>query len=186
MAISQDLTGFGYRLRPVSVMDAELILDLRTHAELGRFLNPTINDLSIQRSWIEEQRQRDEDYYFAIEGAHTRVEGFISLYEIRDNAGEWGRWILREGSLAAPASVLLILEFAFEVLELDQIYSRTLSQNLPVVQLHDRWRYSGRKIRLESPGHLFVVHELHKRDWPIFREELEPAANRIFERGRRS
>ena len=96
--------------------------------------------MSDQERWIEAQRIRAGDYYFVIETLDGRWEGVVSLYGIEDASGEWGRWILRRGSLAAPASVLLVFHFGFDQLGLRRIYGRTLAGERPVRQLPRRLR----------------------------------------------
>ena len=177
---------FGHRLRPVERRDATRILELRTDPELGRFLNPTAGWVEDQERWVEAQQARAGDHYFVIETLGGRWEGVIGLYGIQDANGEWGRWILRRGSLAASASVLLLLRFGFDELGLRRIYCCTLAENLVVVSFHDSCRYTSRSDRIDTGGRACVEHSLVRSDWPAFRDALAPTAERVARRGARS
>jgi len=185
VAVEAGPEGFGHRLRPVERRDAADIFKLRTDPELGRFLNPTTGGVEDQERWIEAQRARAGDYYFVIETLGGRWEGVVSLYGIDDTSGEWGRWILRRGSLAAPASVLLLLRFGFDELGLERIYCRTFAENVVVVSFHDSCAYTNRCGYIDERGRVFVEHSLLLMGWPAFRDALAPTAERIARRGTR-
>lgn len=185
MAVEAGPVGFGHRLRPVERRDAADILLLRTDPEHGRWLNPTSGGVGDQEHWIEAQWARAGDYYFAIETLSGRWEGVVALYGVDDGSGEWGRWILRRGSLAAPASVLLLLSFGFDDLGLRRIYCRTLVGNLAVVGFHDACGYTRRSEGTYNDGRAFVEHSVLLPDWPAFRDTLAPMAERVARRGAR-
>lgn len=186
MAVEAGPEGFGYRLRPVERCDAANILKLRTDPSLGRFLNPTAGTVESQERWIQAQRARSGDYYFVIETLGGRWEGVVGLYGIDNLNGEWGRWVLRRGSLAASASVLLLFRFGFDSLGLRRICCRTLAQNVAVVSFHDSCGYTNQSERREACGQVFVEHALDLPDWPAFRDALAPMAERVARRGARS
>lgn len=185
MAVEAGPAGFGYRLRPVERRDASDILRLRTDPELGRFLNPTTGGVEDQERWIEGQRSRTGDHYFAIETLGNRWEGVIGLYGIKNESAEWGRWIIRRGSLAAVASVLLVMRFGFDNLGLRQIYCRTLADNTMGVSFQDSCAYTDRSEYIDPAGRVFVQHSLDLPSWPSFRDALAPVAERVARRGER-
>lgn len=131
--------GSAYRLRSVQVEDAEFIISTRLEdIERNKFISPISEDTSLQRKWIEAYLLKEDDYYFVIENRLTgNKEGLIGIYNILDNKAEWGRWVLKKGSLAALESVNLIFKFAFNKLNLDEIYSRTIIENIPVISFHN-------------------------------------------------
>jgi RimJ/RimL family protein N-acetyltransferase len=186
VAVKPGPEGFGHRLRPVQRQDAANILELRTDPELGRFLNPTPGGVEDQERWIEAQRARAGDYYFVIETLGGRWEGVVSLYGIEDTSGEWGRWILRRGSLAAPASVLLVFRFGFDELGLQRIYGRTLPQNVLSISFQNACAFTNRSEYIDAVGRVFVEQSLVRSDWPAFRDALIPTAERVARRSGRS
>lgn len=185
MSVKVGPEGFGYRLRPVDRTDAADVFRLRTDPQLGRFLNPTTGTVEDQEQWIETQRTRTGDYYFAVETLHGRWEGLVGLYGLEDASGEWGRWILRRGSLAAAASVLLVLRFGFDELGLERIYCRTMAHNVMGVSFQDSCGYTSRSEYIDPTGRKFVEHALVRSDWPSFRDTLSPMAERVARRSAR-
>ena len=134
------IEGFSFCLRPISNADASFVLDLRGSPELNRYLHVTSQSLSDQLGWFESYYERTGDYYFIIERNDTGVsEGVISIYDIDVNSlsGEWGRWIVKSGSLAAVESAWLMYRCAFEKLGLKSVYCRTVAANKQVVSFHD-------------------------------------------------
>lgn len=133
------ISGNSYRLRLITIDDAQTIIDIRLQdVERNRYIHKISNDLSEQVSWINAYLERDNDYYFVIENIFTEnAEGLISIYDIDNNKAEWGRWVIKKGSMASVESVYLILKVAFEKLGLEEVYSRTLEKNTTVVAFHD-------------------------------------------------
>src|ERR1700733_7831815 len=121
-----DLTveGFAFRLRPIGDRDASLVLELRGDAKRNRFLHPIPPRLDDQLAWLARYYERPGDYYFVVERRDSgAAEGVISIYDIDPlgESGEWGRWILKPGSLAAVESAWLIYRCAFEQLGLQRV-----------------------------------------------------------------
>lgn len=179
-----DIEGFGYRLRPISEEDAELVVSLRSDARLGRYLHPGAQDVESQLKWFEQYFERPGDYYFVIERLdRSTPDGVIAIYGVDSTlmTGEWGRWILRAGSPAAVESAYLIYSVAFDVLRLESIVCRTVAENQKVVSFHDS---CGLKMRRILPGHFVIAgrrldvveHRLARRDWPDIAAKLRVIA----------
>ncbi|MBL8600878.1 MAG: GNAT family N-acetyltransferase [Myxococcales bacterium] len=181
--------GPGYSLRPVTLDDAETLVALRARGERTRYLNAVSPDPEAQRDWLRRYFEREGDWYFAIVRNDTgATEGFVGLYDLSVGAGgreaEWGRWILREGSLAAAASALLVYRVAFSRLGLDALYCRTVADNAAVVSFHDR---CGCRLRRVLPGAITldgqpfdaVEHRFEAADLATLEASLSPLATRI-------
>jgi len=181
-----DLTvaGPAFRLRPIGDGDAALVLELRNNPQLNRFLHATSSSLAAQLAWLAQYYERPGDYYFVVERQQDGLpEGVISLYDIdaAGHAGEWGRWILRPGSLAAVESAWLIYRCAFEQLGLDEVYCRTVADNASVVSFHDS---CGIAQRTRLPGHFdldgrrvdAVEHRVSRAAWHDLTPRLEKLA----------
>lgn len=178
------LEGPGFRLRPVGDDDAQFILGLRTDPALGRFLHATSSSIGGQLAWMSRYYERPGDYYFVVEQRKSLdLEGVIAVYDLDSErrSAEWGRWILRHGSLAAVESALLIYRAAFDTLKLDETYSRTVADNQAVVSFHDSCGIESRKI---LPGHFDIAgkrvdaveHRLHKTQWAAVEQRLASLA----------
>ena len=185
------IDGSVYRLRPVTDGDAVQILELRSNPELNHFLHATSGIIDDQLAWLANYYQRADDYYFVIERrSDGRSEGVIALYNIdwSTKAGEWGRWIIRSGSLAAIESAYLIYCVAFERFGLESVYCRTVAGNVKVVSFHDSCGIVNRKILpnhfdLAGGKHDAVEHCVDCAFWLDLRLRLErlvvSAAQRI-------
>lgn len=132
------LEGYGYRLRPVRFSDAQFIIDTRhENEERNRYIHPTPLVLADQQDWLRRYMERDGDYYFVVEDRLDGTpQGLISFYDVEGDRAEWGRWVIREGSLAAAESVLLIYRIAFEQAGLKELFCRTVQDNVRVVSFH--------------------------------------------------
>lgn len=118
------MDGHAFRLRPVDVEDAGFILELRTDPDRNQYLHWVSNDLETQRQWLRDYFERPGDYYFLIENRETgQREGTAGIYNLDRIFAEWGRWIVRAGSLAALESACLIYRVGFEVLGLESIFT---------------------------------------------------------------
>lgn len=132
------IDGFGYRLRPVKLNDAQFIIDVRLEdAERNKFIHAISKDVAVQENWLQAYFERDGDYYFIIENRLTgQPEGLIGIYDVCDGKAEWGRWVVRKDSFAAVESVDLIYRVAFERVGLVELYCRTVQDNTEVVSFH--------------------------------------------------
>jgi RimJ/RimL family protein N-acetyltransferase len=140
--------GYSYSLYPVTTKDAPFIIEVRLEdMERNKFIHTISPDVSLQVEWIEKYYNTPDDYYFLVKNKSTgRKEGLISVYNINDGKGEWGRWVMKKDSLAAVESFYLLCRIAFEQLGLDEIYSRTLPENKKVVDFHDSVNAKRRKV----------------------------------------
>ncbi len=180
-----NIEGTAFRLRPVTEADAAAIVQLRSNPARTRFVHAISSRVEDQLTWMEQYFSHEGDYYFIVEsrtGGH--FEGTVAIYNVADGVGEWGRWVLRPGSLAAPESALLVYCVAFETLDLKEVYCRTVAQNEPVLSFHDRCGLSRRGL-LPKAFHLrdgpvdAIEHHLSAQQWPDTRDRLNPQVERV-------
>lgn len=151
--------GFAFRLRPVEIADAADIVTLRRDPDRSRFIHETAPSVGTQIRWLEDYFRRDGDYYWAVERlSDGRTEGFLGVYDVQGDHAEWGRWVLRPGSLAAAESAWLVHEAGFGELGLSSLISRTLTANQAVVSFHAR--YGAETVRT-LPGHARIGDVVH-------------------------
>lgn len=183
MRHSVSISGEAFRLRPIADSDAPFILSLRGDPVLSRFLHSTPADLERQREWLAQYYQRTGDWYFVIERVTDgQPEGLVSLYDLsaEGRTAEWGRWILRGGSLAAVESAWLIYRCAFERLDLIEVYCRTVAINEPVVSFHNSCGITRKSLlpeHFEINGHAVdaIEHRVSLAEWG----EMEPHLARL-------
>jgi RimJ/RimL family protein N-acetyltransferase len=186
---SLTIDGPAFRLRPVRISDAAFIAALRADPERGRYLHRSLGGAASQREWLETYFARTGDYYFLIENRGTGApEGTVGIYnaswsigdggQIRRDA-EWGRWILRRGSLAALESACLIYRAGFERLDLDSVYCRTIVENASALAFHDSFGMERGRV---LPGYLHGLDAIQCRltrpSWLALRDGLEAKAVR--------
>lgn len=133
------IDGFCYKLRPVQLSDAQFILNLRLEDSLrNQYIHEVPNDINIEIQWLQRYFEREGDYFFIIENKLSGLpEGTIAIYDAMDGRAEWGRWVIQKGSLAAVESVALIYKVAFSLMNLQELYCRTIHDNSTVISFHD-------------------------------------------------
>lgn len=166
-----ELEGYAYRLRPVQLTDAQFIVETRLEdAKRNKYINKISSDVKLQEAWLERYFEREGDYYFIVENIFTNQrEGLIGIYDVEGKKAEWGRWVIRKGSLAAIESMDLIYRIAFEKIGLDELFCRTLVENKKVVSLHNS---SGEHYRCTLNGYV----ELEGKQYDV----VEHYANKAF------
>lgn len=188
------VNGYSYRLVPVKLSDAQFIIDTRLEDEQkNQFVHKISNDIKAQENWLLDYFKRDNDYYFVVENLFTQEkEGLISIYNINNNKAEWGRWVLKRGSLAALESVALIYQAAFEILNLDEVYTRTIENNTQVVNFHKRINAKFRGVlenEFELEGQLYnAVEQYVDKEYyfSVIKEQLKQKTLSLFERNMRN
>ena len=183
------IEGYAFRLRPITNADAGMVVELRSNPELNRYLHASSNRVEDQLDWLASYYERAGDYYFVVERRYSgEFEGFVSIYDIDTTSlsGYWGRWVLRQGSLAAVESVWLIFRVAFELLKLNSVYSRTVVENEKVVSFHDSYSRGKAERRLlpqyfELGGRNFdgIEHRVNKTCWVAISPQLENLSKMI-------
>lgn len=187
MRHSITLTCVRYRLRPVTVEDAQFIISLRTDPQLSRFVHEISPRVEDQIEWLERYFERVGDYYFIVENAEScEPQGTIGLYnmESQSDTAEWGRWILKRGSMAALESVCLICEAAFSTLQLAGVCSRTLAENHAVISFHDSFGASQAAVleehfTIRGERKTAVEHRIYAIDWPTLRARHYSTISRL-------
>lgn len=185
--------GYAYKIRPVTLMDASFILEVRLEdKERNQYIHEIPNDQLMQEKWIEAYFTRKEDYYFVIENKITgEREGLIGIYDREGNKAEWGRWVIKQGSMGAVESVDLIYKAAFNRIGLEELFCRTVEENRSVVAFHESI-HQKTKGRLENffilNGRTYhAVEQYVDREYYYnqIQEELERKAYKIFVRNMR-
>jgi RimJ/RimL family protein N-acetyltransferase len=173
--------GFGVRLRPVRLADAEFIVWLRhlDHAK-GR-VGDSAADAVAQRAWLNAYFERPGDYYFIVETLGGIAVGAYGLYDLSGRSAESGRWIIRPGVPAAIPSAMVAFDVAFGVLGLSELRAKTVTTNQAVLSLNRKFGF--RQTRIEAASQSIggrLVDQAHflleGKDWPAVRERLAPLA----------
>jgi RimJ/RimL family protein N-acetyltransferase len=172
---------YGIRIRPVTLDDATFIHSLRRSPELSQYIGEVDAQLSVHQQWLAQYMQRDDDYYFCIELLTGQSVGTISIYNVRNGVGNWGRWMLSPLVPAAAASVWLIMHVAFDILGLSEVYSNTVIDNERVVSFHDscgfeRAGVERNGITIRGVSYDMIIHRVKRDNWPVIQGVLEKPA----------
>jgi RimJ/RimL family protein N-acetyltransferase len=137
------IQGKSVRLRFIDVSDAEFILNLRRDRDRACHLTPVPDDVSVQIEWIKKYKEREsqrQEFYFVIENLKGERFGAIRIYEYEGKSFKCGSWILRPDapSRFGLESVLLMYDFAFEVLDCTHTHFEVRKDNQPILRFHDR------------------------------------------------
>jgi RimJ/RimL family protein N-acetyltransferase len=119
-------------------------------------------------------RIKKKDFNFLIQSNDGKRIGTISIYKVDwgSKSAELGRWICSGSAPANLESLLLGFQFAFEELNLELVYCRTLMSNTRVVNLHKRLPYSERTI-LKSAREEYIQDTLQLGGWEEFSTYLQ-------------
>ena len=177
MIYPEKLEGQFIKLRSFLESDAEFILKLRLDCALNKYLNKVDNDLEKQILWIKEQQKRENDFYFIIERKSGLPIGTISLYNIKELEGEFGRWVSIGNTVENVESVLLLHDFGFYKMNLDLIYSETVKENEKVLNFHKR--FGANLLNEFREYNKFIVQKaiIKKENYEIIRENNQKIIN---------
>lgn len=133
--------GIKAKLIEVSEIDANDIITIRNNSVNNKFLSSS-REISEdeQKSWIQSNRKRKDNYYFKITNFTDSFFGTISIYNIKNGEGEFGRFISMNPLLAVEAEYL-IMKFGFEELSLNKIYCKTILENKSVWNQHYKFGF---------------------------------------------
>lgn len=133
--------GKSTQLTLVTEADAADIIALRNNPSINRFLSSTkpiaVED---QVAWLRKNPSGKESFYFMVRTQGGEAVGTISVYNIRNGAAEFGRYVCTK-PLQAVESERLLLRFVFEELRLNYLYCRTAESNESVWRQHLRFGF---------------------------------------------
>lgn len=135
MVYEGELKGKFVELKAATVDDAEFTLSIRQDPEMTKYLPPLNITLEQQRNWINNQRNKEGDYFFVVWSLKTGKRiGTISIYDINNGIGEGGRLALYGEVHEKVEAGILISNFEFNILKLDRVTAWVYYDNLPAKQ----------------------------------------------------
>lgn len=159
------IKGFATLLSEVTIVDSPRICELRN--QNNKYLSSTKQiTIAQQEQWIINNIKRNDSYYFkVIDLKDMNIVGTISLYDIKDGAAEFGRYICNK-TLQAVESELLMLKYGFEIIKLDRIYCRTMEDNKLVWNQHYKYGFKDLKLEYFEKKKVYLkVQELTKENY---------------------
>jgi UDP-4-amino-4,6-dideoxy-N-acetyl-beta-L-altrosamine N-acetyltransferase len=125
----------------VSELDAELIIALRNNPDINKYLSSSKPiSLTEQQAWIRNNAEKKDNIYFKITDSSEQFKGTVSLYNIKGNEGEFGRFICIN-SLNAIEAEYMTLKYAFEERKMKKLYSKSIEENKKAWNMHFRFGF---------------------------------------------
>lgn len=146
MVYKEIIEGKTISLRSTIIDDAAFIIDIRNDNEKSKYVHPVDNDIDAEIEWIREQRKREGDYFFTIiRNSDGALLGNVAVcnIDINTRCGELGRWVSYGTAVENLETIIAVHDFAFSVLGLEQLYTKTLSGNKSVVNFWKRFGGTG-------------------------------------------
>lgn len=169
------ICGRNFRLRPVSKEDSSFIVRLRNSPANNQYIHQGAATLEEQDSWTKKYLEKENDFYYVVEESRLGVpRGLISLYNFSKDgvSAEWGRWIIDSSPAAAYESVHLLLNHGFKSLQLREIYSTTVAENLTVIRFHRSLKeaketYKENYFEFSGGKYDAIEHRLFRDKWDL-------------------
>lgn len=175
------LEGYGCRMRPITLDDAEFMVYVRRQPHARGNIGDTSESIEKQKAWILNYFKKDDAYDWILTESETgRPVGVVALYNIRDGVAEPGRWVvLPDASFSIATTDLLLYRFAFEQLKLERLVFNVVSFNKKVLKFHRLFgavethvETNARSIN-GSPVD-FVWFEVTREQWPALFAKWHP------------
>ena len=122
------ISGIKTNLSEITESDAADIANLRNDPANNKFLFQKKLTIEDQIEWIKKNENRDDVKNFKVTDTENEFKGTISIYNIVDNRGEWGRYIVTNPVNAIEAEYLL-LKICFEKMGMRAVYGQTNIEN---------------------------------------------------------
>jgi diamine N-acetyltransferase len=147
----QPIESESVRLRLLEESDLEMTLGWRNRDDIRKwFFTSTVLTFDQHRNWVmSSYMPRDNDFIFVIESKVDGVPvGQISLYDIdfEKRRGEYGRLMIGNPTASrkglAREATRLILQFAFETMNLEEVYLSVILDNERAINLYKTCGFS--------------------------------------------
>ena len=181
------LIGYGVRLRPVSIDDAEFILELRNMPHVKGKMGDLKISLDEEEAWLKDNIKNPYDYFFIVESVSAVRLGTISVYNIdfEHHTAEIGRLVMAPGVCSVLPASILRNDFAFYTLELDTLTACVVSTNKTVLSYNEKLgaeiTHIARNERIIASSPVDMVYlKLTKETWKKTREDLVQLAEQAI------
>ena len=136
--ITKDICGKFVTLRSATELDAEFALNIRRSPKAVKFMPPLNISVEQQTAWIKKQRELEGDYFFIAWNKFEKRVGVLGVYDVDSGKGgaEIGRIVMQGKPYESLESWLLLLEFSFENLKLNEVVAYVHPQNYRAIRFY--------------------------------------------------
>lgn len=132
MVYNNIIEGLTVNLRAVQVGDAEITFSMRSDREKTKYMHPVYGTVEDQREYIKKQRKKEGDYLFVVTDKMGKIIGMRGIYDVSNGHAESGRTIGYGDAFQNMEALLLGLDFAFEILNVDKVFMDAAIENQSV------------------------------------------------------
>lgn len=152
MVLEGKLEGRFVNLRSAGVRDAEFTREVRQDADLTKYMPAIDNTIEEQRNWIRNQMKKEGDYFFVVEDKDFKPLGTISIYDINNKRGHSGRIAIKGNFMQCIEAQLLLCNFAFNELHLEEITGDCYNDNIRAIKFSEGYGMVFGAPRLNEAG----------------------------------
>lgn len=160
-------------LKSVTVEDAEFTLGIRMDPELTKYLPRINNTLEQQIMWIKQQRRKPGDYFFVVWDKNGNRIGTNSIYNINGEEGESGRLAIRGNSFQSIEAQLLMSDFSYNVIGLENVVSYVQDGNDKALRYGAVFGGVVLEKSVDENGVILLKHSCTKTAFANARKKLE-------------
>jgi UDP-4-amino-4,6-dideoxy-N-acetyl-beta-L-altrosamine N-acetyltransferase len=131
------------RIRAIEEADLSLIASWRSDPSVYEYFYEYLPiSLREQKNWYEKQLNNSNEFNFIVADKDNKPIGTVSIYNIdrRNRKADWGRLIIADshrGKGFGKESLLLIMQYAFDHLNLHRLYCEVLEDNKKAKNLYE-------------------------------------------------
>ena len=189
MFYPKEIKGLTVRLRSIIPEDADITYKMRADKEKVKYMHQITGTVDDQKRYIEQQQKKKGDYLFVVLDYSDNIIGMRGIYNVKENSAESGRTIGYGDAFQNMEALLLGFDFAFNILNVEQIYMDAAVNNHSVrgiqIQIGAKEYRRGYHDGIE---HEYVFSVLSRKDYIIHREKIysliEKHVNRVGRKSR--
>lgn len=154
--------------------DAEQTLKMRQDPLKTRFLHQIDDDITKQVKWLEQQNEREGDYFFVVQDEDGKIIGTSGIYDIIEDFGQSGRIISYGNAFQSFEGHLLVIRFAFEYLGLSELWCTVYKDNQASYKFSRAFGFQFQDpVYDEELDHWVRYGVLKKADYQSYIKEIE-------------
>ena len=174
MIYNEPIKGKYVLIRSAEILDARFTLDIRQDKEKTKYLHAVENNIDKQIDWLERQREAKGDYFFIVENFSGKELGTVGVYDIKGNIGHLGRLLMIGNPFQTFEAILLSMNFAYDVLGLEELYGDVLVGNSPSMNISEAVGFHFKEPVYEEELDRWVKYGTsYKNEFPEYRNRIE-------------
>lgn len=158
------IKGIVTTIKKLTIEDAAEVVKLRNNENYNMFLFQQPLTIEEQIQWIIHKNSAENEVNFKVQDLNNNFVGTISIYNIENKKGEFGRYIVKNPINAIEAE-LLLLKYCFTTLKMELVYCNTNINNINVWNQHTKLGFKNITTITEYVGteHNIPVEAMHQQ-----------------------